>query len=188
MIMIDKKKIDQDDATNTSAAISAVGTMIAAINGVVYHRDFGDWMPVVLMGCASTVAQWLQGTPSSKSQLIASVLRLDGAATNAQLLRSAIDRLMTSGVVPGLGVSQPETMRPSPSPTRLRVNDQARAIADQMEQRLAERQRPQQSQPMNRTAWNEWNGTVDSNQRIDYPQIIQTGFDPDEIGPSTTAR
>jgi hypothetical protein len=184
--MIDKKKIDQDDATNTSAAISAISTMIAAINGIVCHRDFGDWMPVVLLGCASTVAQWLQGTPSSKSQLIASVLRLDGAATNAQLVRSAIDRLLTSGVVPGLSVSQPETMRPSvsPSPTRLRVNDQARAIADQMEQRLAERQRPQASTPMSRDEWKQFSQGRDSR----YPEIIQTGFDPDEIGPSTTAR
>jgi hypothetical protein len=182
--MIDKKKIDQNNATNTSAAISAIGTMIAAINGIVYHRDFGDWMPVVLLGGASAFAQWLQGTPSARSQLVASVLRLDGAVTNAQLIRSAIDRLLTSGIVPGLNVSQPETMQPSIRPRRLGVTDQARAIANQMEQRLADRQRPQSSQPMNRDEWMQFSRGEDDR----YPKIVQTGFDPDEIGPSTTAR
>lgn len=182
--MIDKKRIDQNDATNTSATISVVGTLIAMIDGIINHRDFGSWMPVVLLGGASAFAQWLQGTPSAKSQLVASVLRLDGVATNAQLVRSAIDRLLTTGIVPGLGVSQPETIQ-SPRPVRLAVTAQARAIATDMERRLAERQRPQASPPpMSREAWIAFSQGQDSR----YPEIIQTGVDPDEIGPSTTAR
>jgi hypothetical protein len=180
--MINKSRIDQDQTTNSAAVVSILGAAIAAINGVIHHHDLGDWLPTVLLGGAGGFSQWLQGTPSKRSQAVASVLQLDGSSSNANLVRSAIDRLLASGVVPGLGVSQPETMRPD-IPRRLGVDEQARAIANQMERRLAARQ-PQSQKPMTREDWMAFNRADDAR----YPEIIQTGHDPDEIGPSTTAR
>lgn len=175
---MNKKSIDQDKTTNKTAVISLFGAAYAMVNGLWQHQNIGDWLPIVLMGGGSAIAQWLQGTPTPLSQTIASVLRLNGTNNNAQLIRSAIDRLLSSGVVPGLS-------EPSSTASQRTVQQQTETIGRDMEQRISQRQRPQRqaSQPMSRNEWRGW-GVGDDR----YPEIVQTDFDPNEIGPSTEAR
>lgn len=185
--MIKKTNINQDQATNRTAIISGIGTLIGVADGVFHGREIGSWLPTLFIGGGATIAQWLQGTPSPELRTIASVLRLNGNANNAQLIRSAIDRILSSGVVPGLPTTQPEYIQhaqtvPSPAtPTRLRVADRVQEITNDMSSRLANRQRPMEhpAQPMTRSEWNDWN---------QYPEVVQTGHDPDEMSPPTTAR
>ena len=169
--MIDKAKIDQQHATNTTAVMSGTGTLFALVNGLLQHQDYGQWVPIVMMGTATTIAQWLQGTPSPLTQSIASVLRLNGSANNAQVVRAAVDRLLTSGIVPGLNGQAPQRYDATPAS----VQTPGRPPAP--------RQRPSNTVPMSRSEWQGWQ--VDDDR---YPVITQTGVDPDLIGPSTEAR
>lgn len=172
--MIDKSRIDQQHTTNTTAVMSGTGTLFALVNGLLQHQDYGQWVPIVMMGTATTIAQWLQGTPSPLTQSIASVLRLNGSTNNAQVIRFAIDRLLTSGIVPGMGAEPMQRPMSNQAPPRFEP-------VGPPPQSAPMRQRSRQ--PMTRSDWQDW-----SQQDGKYPEIIQTGFDPNDIGPSTEAR
>jgi hypothetical protein len=60
---------------------------------------------MVAIGLAGAIGQWLQGVPTPQTRLIADILHLDGSRTNAEFIRSVFDRVVNSGVVPGLGTT-----------------------------------------------------------------------------------
>jgi hypothetical protein len=54
------------------------------------------------MGLAGAIAQWMQGVPTQKTQLIGDILQLNGSKTNAEFIRGVMARIIAAGVVPGL--------------------------------------------------------------------------------------
>ena len=186
--MINKNKIDQNQATNITAVLSGFGTVVTVADNVI-KGDHLAAFGIAIIGVGVTFAQWLQGTPTSKAQLIAKVLRLNGSETNARLIQSAIDRILSSGLVPGITTTgtRPEPTR-QPESSRLGVSQQVEAIGRRMQQQLnsPERQptmqRPTAQRPMTRQQWDKWNQSDG-----EYPEVVQTGYDPNEIGPSTSS-
>lgn len=172
--------IDIDLATNRAACFTLAGTLAIVVYGIVQRHDLMEWLPNVLIGLMSAFSQTLQGKPSQKTQMLASILRLNGNATNAELLRSAIDRLLSSGVVPGLSQNSQQARVVTTQQDRYPSQSSPQPNQNQS----IDRQRPRSySQPMTRQQWNDWNQSDSW-----YPEIIQTGIDPDELGPSTERR
>lgn len=99
---IDKSRLNVNNSTNVAAIASLVAAVSIVGNGLHRHpSEFFAWGPEAIGLVAGAFSQWLQGTPSQETKLIKSVLQLEGE-TNAQLVRSAINRIIGAGVVPGL--------------------------------------------------------------------------------------
>lgn len=99
---IDKSRLNVNHSTNAAAIASLVAAVAIVADGLHRHpSEFFAWGMQAIGLVAGAFSQWLQGTPSQETKLIKSVLQLEGE-TNAQLVRSAINRIIGAGVVPGL--------------------------------------------------------------------------------------
>lgn len=102
---LDKSQLPLNRTTNATGLLSAIGAITGAIDGITGDRPVMTWLPVVMMGFAGAIAQWLQGVPTQKTQLIGDILQLNGSKTNAEFIRGVMARIIAAGVVPGLGTA-----------------------------------------------------------------------------------
>lgn len=99
---LDKSQLSLDRTTNATGLLSLFGAITGAIDGISHGRPVMTWLPMVAMGLAGAIAQWMQGVPTQKTQLIGDILQLDGSKTNAEFIRNIMARIIAAGVVPGL--------------------------------------------------------------------------------------
>ena len=142
MPFVNKEELNTNRTTNATGLLSAFGGLFAVVEGITHGQPAWVWVPTLCVSLSGAISQWLQGTPSTETKLIARVLDLKPGMTNADLAHSLVSRFIkpsaASTATPDgpYAYDRPPAMVPTPAPPE--VISQAWGEADRLRAKFAE--------------------------------------------------